>query len=72
MNPPLENYLLDTGHIYAVIGGTHLGPASDERKAKKIDAPKAVDIERNGVSSCAGLKRGRLSSKITAKKEQTI
>jgi 7,8-dihydropterin-6-yl-methyl-4-(beta-D-ribofuranosyl)aminobenzene 5'-phosphate synthase len=43
-------------HIYAVIGGTHLGPVSDEQKEKSIDALKAFDIERLGVSHCTGLK----------------
>ena len=43
-------------HIYAVIGGTHLGPVSDEQKEKSIDALKAFDIERIGVSHCTGLK----------------
>lgn len=42
--------------IYAVIGGTHLGPVSDEQKEKSIDALKAFDIERLGVSHCTGLK----------------
>ncbi|MDP2839455.1 MAG: MBL fold metallo-hydrolase [Syntrophales bacterium] len=43
-------------HIYAVIGGTHLGPVSDEQREKSIDALKAFDIERIGVSHCTGLK----------------
>jgi 7,8-dihydropterin-6-yl-methyl-4-(beta-D-ribofuranosyl)aminobenzene 5'-phosphate synthase len=43
-------------HIYAVIGGTHLGPVGDEQKEKSIDALKAFDIERLGVSHCTGLK----------------
>lgn len=43
-------------HIHAVIGGTHLGPVSDEQKEKSIDALKAFDIERLGVSHCTGLK----------------
>ena len=43
-------------HIYAVIGGTHLGPVSDEQREKSIDALKAFDIERLGVSHCTGLK----------------
>jgi len=43
-------------HIYAVIGGTHLGPVSDEQKEKSINALKAFDIERLGVSHCTGLK----------------
>ena len=43
-------------HIYAVIGGTHLGPVGDEQREKSIDALKAFDIERLGVSHCTGLK----------------
>lgn len=43
-------------HIHAVIGGTHLGPVSDEQRGKSIEALKAFDIERIGVSHCTGLK----------------
>jgi 7,8-dihydropterin-6-yl-methyl-4-(beta-D-ribofuranosyl)aminobenzene 5'-phosphate synthase len=43
-------------HIHAVIGGTHLGPVSDEQREKSIEALKAFDIERLGVSHCTGLK----------------
>jgi 7,8-dihydropterin-6-yl-methyl-4-(beta-D-ribofuranosyl)aminobenzene 5'-phosphate synthase len=43
-------------HIYAVIGGTHLGPVADEQREKTIDALKKFDIERIGVSHCTGLK----------------
>jgi len=43
-------------HISAVIGGTHLGPVSDEQRDKSIAALKAFDIERLGVSHCTGLK----------------
>ncbi len=46
--------------IYAVIGGTHLGPVSDEQREKSIDALKAFDIERLGVSHCTGLKTATL------------
>ena len=42
-------------HIHAVIGGTHLGPVSDKQRDKSIDALKAFDIERLGVSHCTGL-----------------
>lgn len=42
--------------IHAVIGGTHLGPVSDEQRTKSIDALKAFDIERLGVSHCTGQK----------------
>jgi len=46
--------------IYAVIGGTHLGPVSDEQREKSIDALKAFDIERLGVSHCTGQKTASL------------
>ena len=46
--------------IHAVIGGTHLGPVSDEQREKSIDALKAFDIERIGVSHCTGLKTASL------------
>lgn len=41
--------------IHTVIGGTHLGPVSEEQKAKSIEALKAFNIERLGVSHCTGL-----------------
>jgi 7,8-dihydropterin-6-yl-methyl-4-(beta-D-ribofuranosyl)aminobenzene 5'-phosphate synthase len=47
-------------HIYAVIGGTHLGPVSDVQRDKSIDALKAFDIERLGVSHCTGQKTASL------------
>jgi 7,8-dihydropterin-6-yl-methyl-4-(beta-D-ribofuranosyl)aminobenzene 5'-phosphate synthase len=42
--------------IHAVIGGTHLGPVSEEQRNKSIEALKGFDIERIGVSHCTGLK----------------
>ena len=53
------NYIIDkTGqnHIRTIIGGTHLGPASEETKEKTIQALKKFDIEKIGVSHCTGLK----------------
>ncbi len=47
-------------HIYAVIGGTHLGPVGDVQRDKSIDALKAFDIERLGVSHCTGQKTASL------------
>ena len=47
--------ILGKRHIHAVIGGTHLGPASDEQRAKSLAALKGFDIERLGVSHCTGL-----------------
>lgn len=46
--------------IYAVIGGTHLGPVSDDQRNKSIEALKAFDIERLGVSHCTGQKTATL------------
>lgn len=42
--------------IYAVIGGTHLGPVSDEQREATIKALKEYSIEKIGVSHCTGLK----------------
>lgn len=51
--------------IYAVIGGTHLGPVCDEQREKSIEALNAFDIERLGVSHCTGLKTAsRLSAQF--------
>ena len=52
------NHIIDkTGqnHIRTIIGGTHLGPASEETKEKTIQALKKFDIEKIGVSHCTGL-----------------
>lgn len=43
-------------HIHAVIGGTHLGPVSDEQREKSIEALDEFDIGLMGVSHCTGLK----------------
>ncbi|MDD4362592.1 MAG: MBL fold metallo-hydrolase [Atribacterota bacterium] len=42
-------------HISAIIGGTHLGPASDETRTESIKALKKYDIGKIGVSHCTGL-----------------
>jgi 7,8-dihydropterin-6-yl-methyl-4-(beta-D-ribofuranosyl)aminobenzene 5'-phosphate synthase len=52
------NYAIEkTGqeHINTIIGGTHLGPATEEIREKSIQALKKFDIERIGVSHCTGL-----------------
>ena len=46
--------------IYAVIGGTHLGPVSDIQRDKSIAALKGFNIERLGVSHCTGQKTASL------------
>lgn len=40
--------------IHAIIGGTHLGPASDDQYAKTVDYLKGLDFDRLGVSHCTG------------------
>lgn len=43
------------GHrIHAIIGGTHLGPASDEQFAATLDYLMHLDFDRLGVSHCTG------------------
>ena len=46
---------MGTRHFHAVIGGTHLEPASEETKEKTINALSDFDIERIGISHCSGL-----------------
>lgn len=41
-------------HIYAVIGGTHLVAADDERLHKTIEALKDMQVEKLAVSHCTG------------------
>lgn len=41
--------------IHTIIGGTHLGPASEKTREESIQALKQFDIERIGVSHCTGL-----------------
>lgn len=40
--------------IYAVVGGTHLGPASQDRIEKTIQHLKDVGLEKIGISHCNG------------------
>jgi 7,8-dihydropterin-6-yl-methyl-4-(beta-D-ribofuranosyl)aminobenzene 5'-phosphate synthase len=44
-------------HLYAVLGGTHLAPASDEQFTGTVRALRAFGVERIGVSHCTGLPR---------------
>jgi 7,8-dihydropterin-6-yl-methyl-4-(beta-D-ribofuranosyl)aminobenzene 5'-phosphate synthase len=49
--------------IHTVIGGTHLGPVSENQREKSLAALRSFDIERLGVSHCTGLKTAaRLSA----------
>ncbi|OPL11460.1 MAG: hypothetical protein AVO34_08585 [Firmicutes bacterium ML8_F2] len=42
--------------VYAVVGGTHLVSASDERLDKTVRDLKELDVKRIGVSHCTGFK----------------
>lgn len=41
--------------IHTVIGGTHLGPVSEDQREKSFEALRTFDIGRIGVSHCTGL-----------------
>jgi len=43
--------------LHAVLGGTHLAPATDEQFTGTIRALRAFGVERIGVSHCTGLPR---------------
>lgn len=43
--------------IYAVLGGTHLAPATDEQFASTVRILRTFGVERIGVSHCTGLPR---------------
>jgi 7,8-dihydropterin-6-yl-methyl-4-(beta-D-ribofuranosyl)aminobenzene 5'-phosphate synthase len=47
--------LMDTDRVYMVIGGTHLGPASDHQYRKTVEALREMDVTWLGVSHCTGL-----------------
>jgi len=53
------NYVHDklNKNIYAVIGGTHLKPANENRFLKTIKVLKDYDIKHIGVSHCTGLEK---------------
>lgn len=40
--------------VLAVVGGTHLGPASDKRIDKTIEYLRMLDVQKIGVSHCTG------------------
>ncbi len=44
--------------IYAVLGGTHLAPASDEQFAQAIAVLKQYNVQKVGVGHCTGQRRG--------------
>ncbi len=45
---------LDNHRIHAIVGGTHLGPASDEQFSATVDYLAKLDFDRLGVSHCTG------------------
>jgi 7,8-dihydropterin-6-yl-methyl-4-(beta-D-ribofuranosyl)aminobenzene 5'-phosphate synthase len=47
----------DDQPIHAVIGGTHLAPASDEQFSRTLQSLEALEVERIGVCHCTGLER---------------
>ncbi len=55
---------LGNPRVHAIIGGTHLGPASDEQFSLTVDYLMQLDFDRLGVSHCTGLLR---SSQLHAK-----
>jgi 7,8-dihydropterin-6-yl-methyl-4-(beta-D-ribofuranosyl)aminobenzene 5'-phosphate synthase len=55
---------LGNPRVHAIIGGTHLGPASDEQFSATVDYLMQLDFDRLGVSHCTGLLR---SSQLYAK-----
>jgi 7,8-dihydropterin-6-yl-methyl-4-(beta-D-ribofuranosyl)aminobenzene 5'-phosphate synthase len=48
--------LTGESRIYAIIGGTHLAGASDERIEKTVDALRRFDVQRIMLSHCTGLR----------------
>ncbi|MFZ0614035.1 MAG: MBL fold metallo-hydrolase [Desulfobacterales bacterium] len=58
----IEYALEKTGRdrIFAIIGGTHLGFASDAQFAETLKVIDRYDIERIGVSHCTGLPRAAM------------
>ena len=55
--------LANTDTIYAVMGGMHLGPASDDRLEKTVDAFRRLGVRRLGACHCTGEKAMRLFDK---------
>jgi 7,8-dihydropterin-6-yl-methyl-4-(beta-D-ribofuranosyl)aminobenzene 5'-phosphate synthase len=45
---------LDQPRIHAIIGGTHLGPASDEQFAATVEYLGRLEFDRLGLSHCTG------------------
>jgi len=45
---------LNRSRIHAIVGGTHLGPASEEQFQTTVSYLKQLDFDRLGVSHCTG------------------
>lgn len=55
----MHHVLEQTGrdNIYAVVGGLHLAPASDDQFNGTVSAIREFNVERIGVGHCTGLRR---------------
>jgi 7,8-dihydropterin-6-yl-methyl-4-(beta-D-ribofuranosyl)aminobenzene 5'-phosphate synthase len=59
---------LDKPRIHAIVGGTHLGPASDEQFKATLDYLTHLDFDRLGVSHCTGqLRSAQLYARFPTK-----
>jgi 7,8-dihydropterin-6-yl-methyl-4-(beta-D-ribofuranosyl)aminobenzene 5'-phosphate synthase len=59
---------LDQSRIHAIIGGTHLGPASDEQFAATVEYLARLEFDRLGVSHCTGqIRSAQLHAKFPNK-----
>jgi 7,8-dihydropterin-6-yl-methyl-4-(beta-D-ribofuranosyl)aminobenzene 5'-phosphate synthase len=50
--------------IYAVLGGTHLGPASSEQLLGTVEALEALRVQKLGVCHCTGSRAGALLAEV--------
>lgn len=61
-------YKLEQPRIHAIIGGTHLGPASDEQFAATVEYLAKLEFDRLGVSHCTGqIRSAQLHAKFPNK-----
>lgn len=59
---------LDQPRIHAIVGGTHLGPASDEQFAATVEYLSMLEFDRLGVSHCTGqIRSAQLHAKFPNK-----
>ena len=54
--------------IHAILGGTHLGPVSQEQREKSIEALQSFSIDNLGVSHCTGAETVEKLGKIYQEK----